>query len=313
MVTRELGEYADSIRDIWDAEVDQLDITSGITRCRYVTDGESVLYDLFMGVASFQQGCLRGDRLAIAIPNEAACEGRWFGMTHPDSGVGFVHSSESTELMFPVNSENRVAIIGWSRFAADFESLAEAPIERYFPRRRYFLHIGMEPMQELRKRWGRLFNGGRISSVDLAGALIEPVVETLLKTSFEVGGERRADSHNFRRMVERLHHSELPESPGQLALGLGISLRTLHNACMHGSGHSPGQLLKLLRLNRARRELLETQYGERTVAELAQAHGFTELGRFAGEYRKIFGELPSETLRLRSKRPRIMRVGSIWS
>ena len=34
-----------------------------------------------------------------------------------------------------------------------------------------------------------------------------------------------------------------------------------------------------------------------TVTEIATALGFVELGRFSVEYRKAFGESPSETLR----------------
>ena len=34
-----------------------------------------------------------------------------------------------------------------------------------------------------------------------------------------------------------------------------------------------------------------------TVTEIATALGFVELGRFSVEYRKAFGECPSETLR----------------
>ncbi len=63
----------------------------------------------------------------------------------------------------------------------------------------------------------------------------------------------------------------------------------------------PGRFLKLLRLNRVRRDLIRESCAERSVTSLAITHGFTELGRFAGEYRALFGELPSETL----QRPRL--------
>jgi hypothetical protein len=33
------------------------------------------------------------------------------------------------------------------------------------------------------------------------------------------------------------------------------------------------------------------------VADIARAHGFHELGRFAASYRRTFGELSSQTLR----------------
>jgi AraC family ethanolamine operon transcriptional activator len=37
--------------------------------------------------------------------------------------------------------------------------------------------------------------------------------------------------------------------------------------------------------------------GETTVSTVATDHGFCELGRFAGTYKLMFGETPSETLR----------------
>jgi AraC-like DNA-binding protein len=35
-----------------------------------------------------------------------------------------------------------------------------------------------------------------------------------------------------------------------------------------------------------------------TVSEIAMRFGFSELGRFSVEYRKVFGQSPSATLRL---------------
>jgi len=55
--------------------------------------------------------------------------------------------------------------------------------------------------------------------------------------------------------------------------------------------------LKLLRLNRVRRGLSRTTSGHETVTSVAVRCGFVDLGRFAVEYRKLFGESPSETLR----------------
>ena len=51
------------------------------------------------------------------------------------------------------------------------------------------------------------------------------------------------------------------------------------------------------RLNLVRRVLRELGPADTTVSRVAGRHGFTELGRFAGEYRALFGESPSETLR----------------
>jgi AraC-like DNA-binding protein len=47
-----------------------------------------------------------------------------------------------------------------------------------------------------------------------------------------------------------------------------------------------------------RKELLEGQDTD-DVTVIAERWGFSHLGRFAGNYQKIFGEKPSQTLRRR--------------
>jgi AraC-like DNA-binding protein len=52
----------------------------------------------------------------------------------------------------------------------------------------------------------------------------------------------------------------------------------------------------MLRLAQARRALLSADSRRITVTEIATCFGFVELGRFSVEYRKMFGESPSQTL-----------------
>jgi transcriptional regulator GlxA family with amidase domain len=56
-----------------------------------------------------------------------------------------------------------------------------------------------------------------------------------------------------------------------------------------------------LRLAAARRCLLKAEPGM-TVGRAAAEAGFFQFGRFAGSYRKAFGELPSATLRAARRR-----------
>ena len=52
---------------------------------------------------------------------------------------------------------------------------------------------------------------------------------------------------------------------------------------------------KTLRLQCARQMLLEANQ-RNTVSEIAFKCGFGNLGHFAGDFRKMFGELPSQVL-----------------
>jgi AraC-like DNA-binding protein len=61
-------------------------------------------------------------------------------------------------------------------------------------------------------------------------------------------------------------------------------------------GMSPNHYLKLRQLNLVRRAIRFAEAGI-GVTSILSAHGVTEFGRFAGEYKSLFGESPSETAR----------------
>jgi AraC family ethanolamine operon transcriptional activator len=85
-------------------------------------------------------------------------------------------------------------------------------------------------------------------------------------------------------IVELSEKTEVPER----------TLRTLFQRCF---GLSPAQYLRVLRLHQARQQLLAGRLYNTTVTQVAFGLGFWDLGRFAGSYRLLFGELPSATLK----------------
>jgi len=83
----------------------------------------------------------------------------------------------------------------------------------------------------------------------------------------------------------------------EVCRALGVSRRTLYRAFHDLLDVSPKAYLRLRNLSAARARLLEASHRPTTVTQVALDHGFWELGRFAGAYRVMFGESPSETLR----------------
>lgn len=83
----------------------------------------------------------------------------------------------------------------------------------------------------------------------------------------------------------------------EICAAIGVAERTLRVACQEHLGMGPIRYLTLRRMHLVRRALLKADPSKATVTRLATDHGFWELGRFAVAYRRIFGELPSESLR----------------
>src|SRR5262245_9138588 len=90
----------------------------------------------------------------------------------------------------------------------------------------------------------------------------------------------------------------------QLAEVAGVRPRTLESHFRTFLGTTPLGWVRRTRLHNARRALLES--GDRSVTDAALANGFSQMGRFAAQYRAEFGELPSETLqRVRAADPEL--------
>ena len=98
--------------------------------------------------------------------------------------------------------------------------------------------------------------------------------------------------------------SDLPITVPEFAEEVGVSQRVLEVIFNEKLGITPKKFLRRFRLNQAYRELLSVP-GKKfsTVTEVAFRYGFTELGRFAVEYKRMFGESPSTTLTRKMSTP----------
>ena len=85
---------------------------------------------------------------------------------------------------------------------------------------------------------------------------------------------------------------------GDLCAALGVPERTLHVAVRSHLGLSPMALVKTMRLNAVRQALRSAAPGTQ-VMDIAARWGFQHAGWFSQDYKRQFGESPSQTLRHR--------------
>lgn len=132
--------------------------------------------------------------------------------------------------------------------------------------------------------------------------------DTILKLAFNVLKvttpcyEKRVNqskrSEGVRQVMDYLHSygESVPTIP-ELCKIAKLSERNLQYGFKEYLGVTPIRYLRLFRLNGVRRDLLLSQCDKNKVVDVALNWGFIELGRFANEYRQLFHELPSATLR----------------
>ena len=145
-------------------------------------------------------------------------------------------------------------------------------------------------------------SGGTVDTSTLRSHLLHSVLQIVAVSeddpapSFKERARALQIGRTARAFVDdRLETEELPTMV-EICEALGVSERTLQYAFREYVGLSPVAYLRICRLNRVRAALAASDPQETTITQVAMRFGFLHLGRFAGDYKRMFGETPSETL-----------------
>jgi AraC-like DNA-binding protein len=143
----------------------------------------------------------------------------------------------------------------------------------------------------------------------LEEALVHAMIRCLTESTI-VELDSRAQSHatvilKFEELLAA--NCSEPIYLSEVCAATGVSESTLRRSCYEHVGMGPVRYLWLRRMHLARVALLRADAATATVTGIATDHGFWELGRFSVDYRKLFGELPSATLRRSPQDRRIIR------
>ena len=138
------------------------------------------------------------------------------------------------------------------------------------------------------------------SSGEVANLVFEPLVDLVAPVTYE---HQDAGRIQVARQAERFLRANQEEAIAVQSLirHLGIPARTLHQGFREAFGTTPRAYFNALRLNSAREDLSRPRQ-DHTVTSVALRWGFTHFGWFSANYRRMFGETPSHTLRRRSGR-----------
>lgn len=141
--------------------------------------------------------------------------------------------------------------------------------------------------------WGRMALQAMIDHLLRLLSDAEEDPSTMIE--FDLSRRRWAIVMTARELVS--HPMNHAMTVDDLCAELHVTRRTLQNHFQRVVGESPADFLKAIRLNACRRRLRESGDAALTVQEVASRWGFFHMGHFSADYKAMFGELPSQTLR----------------
>ncbi|MBD3398263.1 helix-turn-helix domain-containing protein [Candidatus Micrarchaeota archaeon] len=139
-----------------------------------------------------------------------------------------------------------------------------------------------------------------VSAEELGKQVIEMATDAYLFSA----SESEAKNHGFlqsQRIVRKAEERFEAAEDGRISLAdlcaaAGVSKSSLYKAFDSVCGEPPISYFYKRRMMKSRLILIESPYERGTIKRAALGAGFTELGRFSVEYRRMFGESPSVTL-----------------
>jgi AraC family ethanolamine operon transcriptional activator len=128
---------------------------------------------------------------------------------------------------------------------------------------------------------------------ELAAALIRLLSVFSRSQPRQMGKTRRRIHQKAVRYMKE--HMTEPISILEVAHAVGVSERNLRYAFHEVSKMSPKRFFDHIRLNHVRRSLKSGHF--RNVIDVSNAYGFWHSGKFASDYKSLFYEYPSESLK----------------
>jgi AraC family ethanolamine operon transcriptional activator len=296
-VIEDIDAMAAAIADGLEAEYVQLEAKRFSARWTIVTTPEMVLQFAREDVAVVRRIRVPTGRCALVVPLAVPESARW--NARPVNGNELVVCAPRSESYACDPAGTAFAIISVpepsavAALACGFVTGATSDCT-VIPRGR----DARELQQRLAAVFDRVESAGTIDRRAVR-ASIGAALDACLRSALPADRQIEAAvcrSRIVRRAEEffRCHVGE-PVSIAQLSSVSGVSERSLRNAFYDVCTTSPKRYLRLWQLHQVRRAL-RSPVPASTVTDVATLHGFYELGRFAGEYKALFGEVPSETL-----------------
>jgi AraC family ethanolamine operon transcriptional activator len=293
----ELAQHTQILTD-WSLRYDQLSKGRFEGNIREVWIDGVQLYEEELSQSVFQRGSGRANTLCLGVFHRQSQEAIWRGKTLSCAEVSWLADGAEVMMKTPQYSsflalsiplqllDSAPQQLKHSASAVHHPALAQAIRQQILAT---LQGITEHPLQMVSKEARQQFKSEIcelvLSFIDSAKGVI-PSRHSIQKAQRVVANAQDA----------MMAHQDTPLTMDQLCQLTHTSRRTLQNCFEVVCGQSPAVFLKNLRLNGVRRSLvLEDQ--QFSVSDVAALWGFWHLSQFTADYKRLFGELPSSTLK----------------
>lgn len=262
------------------------------------------------GSAMHYQGVPPEGTVALGVTLFQPEDGRWMGQQMTASEVIVQPSGSEGEFITAPFWDGAVLTIPESDLVQAMTDFGELdPLAML--RRPHLVRLSAEASARVRKACIAYLRAARSHEArtdaatrisEMATSTVELITRELV--SARVPYDAKPVTHRQRHLVRRVvqHCAVRERDPiriADLCREVGVSERTVRYAFQHVTGLPPLTFLKRQRLNRVRDALRDRSPTGTLIKRIAFSQGFQHLGQFSQDYRRLFGETPTETLRRR--------------
>ena len=301
--TDDVDEHREALRP-WELTIRQLSTGKYRSRTEYVSFNGSLVYREQCNRRLLVRGATPGGYLVLGSPCAAETRMDWCGAEIHPGRLAFGRSSTEIDCVVPARSHHVVALVpedlARTYLGEALASKLSASERRHLVCRPSVGKALVELVHRLVEEY--LEQPELLTDQELCKAIENELMDILFQAvdtlEDRVGRvpmcRRRLV---FLRAIEYADHLRRPIGIAELAAATGVSRRVLELAFQETLGVTPITYLRWSRMHGARAELAAADPDSVRVADIRARWGFSEPGRFAVEYGRLFGESPSATLR----------------
>lgn len=299
---RDLSEHSNTLKD-WSLNYEQLSQGQFEGCLREVWVEGIQLFEESISKSVLHHGEVRKDCLSFSVFNHLDGEARWFGKPIQEHDIAWCGFQEEIMIQTPehcslfVLSVPKELLIGLTDHPySKVGTLIDPALSQNFRNAFNSIVYSMS-------RYSLLLN--QEAAIRQFKSDIREIMLLLFQAQDDTPERKGVSRQKAKEIVCQskdiiLEHPDVAITVDELCQITHTSRRALQNHFLKVTGQSPAIFLKNIRLNSVRRSMFE--YPESNICDLATQWGFWHLSQFTCDYKRLFGELPSQTINtLRAK------------